>query len=186
MSANIVARPVEYKGVNFRSSLEARYAILFDTLGLTWDYEPSIPLAGYIPDFLLRVALRRPAFSRPPATALVLIETKPIVCADDYASPVRKIALSGWEHAAAVLCPAPWSILDADGEHWAFGIATDRVERRDALPGGHASWHPVGIVAPVGACLASLVLGGGDDIRSAWRRAGNLVQWRPPVAKDSP
>lgn len=49
-----------YKGYRFRSRLEARWAVFFDTLGLTWEYEPEgFELSGgrrYLPDFRLVVA----------------------------------------------------------------------------------------------------------------------------------
>ena len=35
------AIPTEYKGVKFRSRLEAKWAIFFDTLGIEWEYEPQ-------------------------------------------------------------------------------------------------------------------------------------------------
>jgi hypothetical protein len=35
--------PTEYKGVKFRSRLEAKWAVFFDTLGIEWEYE----LQGY-------------------------------------------------------------------------------------------------------------------------------------------
>jgi hypothetical protein len=166
----IDAKPTTYQGVAFRSILEARWAVMFDLLGWIWDFEPAIPLSAYIPDFLVRAPLRRPAFARAPATALVLMEAKPIVSTLDYEAPVRKIALSGWEHAAVVLGPVLWPV----GELWAFGFATDRVERRDALPGGHEAWFPVGVNAD-----NELELGGGRDVRDLWRRAGNKTQWLP-------
>lgn len=44
-----------YKGYRFRSRLEARWAVFFDALGLTWEYEPEgFELPGgvrYLPDF---------------------------------------------------------------------------------------------------------------------------------------
>lgn len=57
-----------YKGYNFRSRLEARWAVAFDVLGLQWEYEPEGQVAscrlglsgeythtfGYLPDFRLR------------------------------------------------------------------------------------------------------------------------------------
>ena len=46
-----------YAGCRFRSRLEARWAVFFDALGITWQYEPQgydIPRAGwYLPDFWL-------------------------------------------------------------------------------------------------------------------------------------
>jgi hypothetical protein len=46
-----------YKGYKFRSRLEARYAVLFDELGIEWDYEAEgyeLPDGTwYLPDFYL-------------------------------------------------------------------------------------------------------------------------------------
>jgi hypothetical protein len=46
-----------YKGYRFRSRLEARYAVFFDTLGIRWEYEKEGydlgPAGKYLPDFWL-------------------------------------------------------------------------------------------------------------------------------------
>lgn len=45
-----------YAGCHFRSRLEARYAVLFDTLGIRWHYELEgfhVGRRQYLPDFLL-------------------------------------------------------------------------------------------------------------------------------------
>ena len=45
-----------YAGVRFRSRLEARWAVFFDTAGIRWHYEPEgFALGGlrYLPDFWL-------------------------------------------------------------------------------------------------------------------------------------
>jgi len=49
-------KPREYKGVNFRSTLEAKWAIFFDAIGWKWKYEPFKLTCGdtaWIPDFLI-------------------------------------------------------------------------------------------------------------------------------------
>jgi hypothetical protein len=51
-------QPIEtrYAGCRFRSRLEARWAVFFDRLGLTWEYEPQgyvIDGRPYLPDFKL-------------------------------------------------------------------------------------------------------------------------------------
>jgi hypothetical protein len=51
-------KPIEtnYKGYRFRSRLEARWAVFFDTWGVKWEYEPegfSLPHGKYLPDFWL-------------------------------------------------------------------------------------------------------------------------------------
>jgi hypothetical protein len=47
----------EYKGYLFRSRLEARWAVFFDSLGVSWEYEAEGYDLGdglyYLPDFLL-------------------------------------------------------------------------------------------------------------------------------------
>lgn len=43
-----------YAGYHFRSRLEARWAVFFDTLGVPWLYEPEayvLPSGSYLPDF---------------------------------------------------------------------------------------------------------------------------------------
>ena len=54
----IKAIPTQYAGYTFRSRLEARAAVLFDKLGLIWEYEPEgfdLPVNGwYLPDFLIK------------------------------------------------------------------------------------------------------------------------------------
>ena len=52
-------KPIEtiYNGYRFRSRLEARWAVFFDTIGAEWEYEPEgfVLTDGtkYLPDFLL-------------------------------------------------------------------------------------------------------------------------------------
>ena len=50
------ALPTTYRGTTFRSRLEARWAVFFDTLGIRWEYEPegfALPSGNYLPDFRL-------------------------------------------------------------------------------------------------------------------------------------
>ena len=53
----IKAIQTQYKGYHFRSRLEARYAVLFDSLGFKWEYEKEGYDLGecgyYLPDFFL-------------------------------------------------------------------------------------------------------------------------------------
>lgn len=46
----------KYRGCSFRSRLEARWAVVFDALGIKWQYEPQAFEVGgtyYLPDFWL-------------------------------------------------------------------------------------------------------------------------------------
>ena len=49
----IRAKPTTYKGVRFRSRLEAKWACFFDLAGWRWEYEP-IDTEGWVPDFVLQ------------------------------------------------------------------------------------------------------------------------------------
>jgi hypothetical protein len=54
----IAAIETRYAGCRFRSRLEARWAVFFDTLGTKWEYEPQGYVVGpnktpYLPDFWL-------------------------------------------------------------------------------------------------------------------------------------
>jgi hypothetical protein len=57
MAQNIKAIETRYHGFRFRSRLEARYAVFFDTLGVKWEYEKEGfdlgVLGWYLPDFFL-------------------------------------------------------------------------------------------------------------------------------------
>jgi hypothetical protein len=57
VSETIQAIPTRYAGCHFRSRLEARWAVFFDTLGIRWEYEPQGYVGWnderYLPDFLL-------------------------------------------------------------------------------------------------------------------------------------
>lgn len=52
----IHAIETRYRGCRFRSRLEARWAVFFDTLGLQWEYEPEgfhLHCGPYLPDFFI-------------------------------------------------------------------------------------------------------------------------------------
>lgn len=86
MSAGI---PTEYKGVRFRSRLEATWAAFLDEIGCEWRYE-AIDLKGYIPDFIL-------------PTRKLLIEVKPSLDPTDLWEHVGKIERSDWTDGVLVV-----------------------------------------------------------------------------------
>ncbi|KAK1177908.1 hypothetical protein B7755_006885 [Streptomyces sp. NBS 14/10] len=52
----VKAKETSYQGYRFRSRLEARWAVFFDTLGVRWEYEPEgyvLDGKSYLPDFRL-------------------------------------------------------------------------------------------------------------------------------------
>lgn len=55
----IKAIETSYKGYRFRSRLEARWAVFFDTIDWRWDYEPEgfeFDNKQYLPDFYLKAS----------------------------------------------------------------------------------------------------------------------------------
>lgn len=109
MSAGI---PTRVGGVQYRSRLEAKWAILFKHYGWNFTYEP-FDADGYIPDFVIDG-------DRP-----LLVEIKPAVTKRDYQSPVAKItrALQGhWPHDVVILGANPLPDLEVEGcGTYAFG-----------------------------------------------------------------
>lgn len=68
----IKAIETTYKGCRFRSRLEARWAVFFDTLGVRWEYEPEgfeLPSGRYLPDFDLAYGLWVEVKALPPSAA---------------------------------------------------------------------------------------------------------------------
>lgn len=58
MPQHIKAIETNYAGCRFRSRLEARWAVFFDTLGIRWEYEPEgfeTSAGRYLPDFRIHV-----------------------------------------------------------------------------------------------------------------------------------
>lgn len=76
--------PTTYRGLNFRSRLEATWAAFFDLVEWEWRYEPR-DLKGYIPDFVLR-------WNRP-----LLVEVKGESGLEALRQYAPKIVASGWD-----------------------------------------------------------------------------------------
>lgn len=60
------AQRTEYRGITFRSKLESRWAVFFDKLNISWEYEPKTfefvcetEKKKYIPDFLINDGKRK-------------------------------------------------------------------------------------------------------------------------------
>jgi hypothetical protein len=68
-----------YRGIEYRSRLEARWAAMFDRLGWQFTYEP-FDGDGYIPDFLIH------------GEDPFLVEVKPAATRGQYREPTAKIA----------------------------------------------------------------------------------------------
>lgn len=103
---HIGAIPTEYRGVHFRSRLEARWACWFDLVGWPWTYEP-LELSGYIPDFLVGPPPGGAAAWRTPA----LFEVKGVATASDLYKYTTKIEASGWQGIAWIAATPKVALL---------------------------------------------------------------------------
>jgi len=93
-------RPIEteYRGVKFRSRLEARWAVFMDLIGVRWDYEPEgyeLPGGRYLPDF--EIAL---------ADDLCWLEIKPAEPTFDERSKAEQLAIAARRH-VLIACGPP-------------------------------------------------------------------------------
>jgi hypothetical protein len=102
-TSGLTAHPTQYRGIQFRSRLEATWAAMFDELRWPWEYEP-LELPGYIPDFVLR-------FTEP-----ILVEVKPAVTEADLtavAVDLEPIIRGGWSGEALLLGIGPYDTTQA-------------------------------------------------------------------------
>lgn len=163
-----------YRGTMFRSRLEARWAVLFDTLGWPWAFEP-IDLDWYIPDFLLTFP-----------SGDVAVEVKPETRLADLRKHALHAVASGWKGevlaVGAVIFDDGIIGLSAepDGPEHITGAA--RAFR--CLDCGQASFlnEDHGWRCRANGCYAGNAHIGdlaAREIAEAWAQAGNRVQWRP-------
>jgi len=207
MLQHIVAKPTRYRGITFRSRLEARWASFFDLTGWRWEYEP-LDLAGWIPDFAL-IGAEHP----------ILAEVKPIMWAgddcsalidqvterDDMAKVLRLIAAQEARELNKPHLPdeCPFADLTAVPEILVLGayphcctkwsepvlgvfLRSDVCGNTDlaALTGGGRSFDFCAYWGSYRHRISGKYDGSRDDadfgdVQAAWREAGSIVQWRP-------
>jgi len=162
----------EFNGITYRSILEARWACVFTLLGLHFEYEP-LPLAGFLPDFLVDVSIY--AGHGKTRRYPTLVEVKPAWLPCDYEEPISKVARSGWTGPAIVLGATVRAdeTLGQPG-HWC-GYAHPDVNQRHAEDGSR-EWFKAGWDEPT----RSFAFGGHGDLTKIWKEAGRVVRWLPP------
>ena len=95
------ALETSYRGYRFRSRLEARWAVCFDSLTLPWQYEPEGFLVaghGYLPDFFLptlalyaevkSIRFNQEAFTKAWSVQALLLSGPPDLCWYPVADPL--------------------------------------------------------------------------------------------------
>lgn len=193
----IKAIPCMYDGVQFRSQLEAKWAMLFDRLAWPWLYEP-VAYAGWIPDFVL-------TFPHAP----LVVEVKPFdrPRGVEIAAYREKIDRAGCPHDVllAGAC-GPWPerhggdddsvvvglLRGAPHEGWAAGLLTGcrghlNAERPCPEPTGSIGlFHGAGVFRNrrCGCYEGNHYLDRVEwrEIKGLWRTIGNAVQWMPQYA----
>lgn len=167
-----------YRGARFRSRTEARWAAFFDELEWPWDYEP-IDLAGYIPDFVLKLP-----------HGAVLVEVKSDVHFDQLEAHAEKIESSGWTGESLIVGAHPNLAGGFDYGLPILGLMSERIEDGAAWGEGNLHWcakcdrpsfhHAI----HRWHCRVSGCYDGDGFLREfdwepMWNRAASQVQWRP-------
>jgi len=173
--------PTTYRGVNFRSRLESRWACFFDRIGIRWEYEP-FDLNNWVPDFVLIGT-----------SAHVLVEIKPVSSLED---PIAIKAMKKIERAVGtqecLLCTYYLPVIDGHpcigwlAEHYQGSVGWALAPFCSWSPGTIGFVHSTGILvdrisaAPAGD-WKNTDPGILEFVRQQWIVAGNTVQWqRPP------
>lgn len=115
----VIAIPTIYRGIKFRSRLEARWATFLDAIGADWQYEPQGYTAGgvsYLPDFWL------PEVASRGVRGGLFLEVKPCAPTEAEQIKARMLAL-GSGRPVVIAARAP---LLPDREHLLEYVANER------------------------------------------------------------
>lgn len=178
-----------YRGIRFRSRLEAKWACFFDLMQWQWEYEP-FDAAGYIPDFVLLGA------------DPVLVEVKPATSPEDFNTVrprVTKALVGRWAHDILFVGVTPFLCRSPA---WDQFVALGVLEEYQATEDGGGDWMAgLGLWNECGYCglysffhdfgwYKSRLCGHHDgdhylndpelySVSVKWAQAGNAAQWRP-------
>lgn len=113
----IKAIETRYKGYRFRSRLEARWAVFFETLGLDWKYEPEGFLIDqedgvgdpvpYLPDFWIPFKERQSYEAGTPPISGAWIEIKPVLLTGHEESLCANLSRQS-RHVCLAFAGQPW------------------------------------------------------------------------------
>lgn len=182
----IAAHPTMYRGIRFRSRLEATWAAFFDLLGWRWEYEP-FDLNGWVPDFLIHGATRD-----------ALVEIKPVSKSDD--ETITRITKSAGGAFNLLFCGIAPIYDAANGQEWFIHINSScccaapcqcnwqqrfiskLIGKYDIVFGHYPNY--VGFVTGVEAVSAGRSREEfdehiGNEVIDLWGKAKNTTQWRP-------
>ena len=163
MIYNIAAKPTRYKGVNFRSRLEARWAAFFDVREWRWEYEPAVEFFNWIPDFVI-------SFPECP----LFVEIKPVFPDSDFHWSKDESFSKAKQHWQSVQI-----FLLGNGpafrSSWPGFAEIGRI--LDPPDNSSYSWHDLH-TRIVFQCREISLREARNEIDTDWREAGNRTQWR--------
>lgn len=168
-----------YKGIQFRSRLEAKWACFFDNLGWRWEYEPT-DFNGWIPDFAIY------------GKEIVYVEVKPVIDFPKWVS--EKIDSSGCDTETLIVGQSvrqPLSDYDGRKLGWLREMSMDGKWWWEEAAFG--KWK-IGEGKIIGFChchgrYVDRITGGYDggshgdlwlddvEIDLLWAKASNVTQW---------
>ena len=150
---DVAAHPTMYKGVQFRSRLEARWAAFFVLAGWEWEYEP-IDLTGWVPDFIVRIPC---SHSDCNGYHVLFAEVKPYVDLKQFEGhPCTMYPFGGQGEDPKI--PADASASFGNNPHVTSWVMA------------HGSGGAV-------YCVHDWIKA---DVDKMWKEAGNMVQWNKP------
>jgi hypothetical protein len=172
MNYTIKAHPTEYKGVMFRSRLEARWAAFFDLekRNWMWEYEP-VDLEGWTPDFRFYAAYWHECLGGMRA-GRKFAEVKPAAFWDQF--PIEKIksAVQGekYEGVAYLLGNDPTCIYEVVCGKEVPVYMSERLGFMDEEWNEKEDCYNMSI---------------SPYARDVWNKAGALVQWKPSKGENN-
>ena len=187
------AIPTKYRGRNYRSRLEARWAAFFDMVGWTYEYEP-IDFNGWIPDFAII------------GKEVLFVEVKPVFhCAESvFVKAARAIkgtnyqcnevlllgcTVFNWMDCVSIgwlgenLLSLPDYDLEEEGHFFSINNAICTREK-SSIGLSHCSGSYVDRIS--GRYTGSLIGADSWMISEHWQKSGNPTQWKPVLENRLP
>ena len=181
----IPAIETRYAGINFRSRLEAKWAVMFDLLKWGWTYEPT-DFNGWIPDFAIH------------GKEIIYVEVKPVYAfPEDVAKKIDASACPNEVLIVGMLGPMKDDCFDNATigwlrDHWG---STETNETKsgwwaEALMARYQKSDRIGFCHREGD-FTDRISGGYDggrfgtypvtleEVTMLWREASNRTRWNP-------
>lgn len=159
----IKSKPTVYAGVRFRSRLEAKWAAFFDLMGFNWEYEPTEEFGDWIPDFKIATKFGCVFVEVKPKSVKVPtwyegFEDYPAHYENEFNHCDYDKARNHWREVHVLL-------LGVEPDNPGIGCLMDRPDS------AKYDWDDI-----------ADELGGMGNWAADWRKAGNMIQWRPPTS----